>query len=121
MVTTPKGLNAGGRRLWRGVLADCERLDYDLDAQQLATLEEACRLKDRCDALAPDAATGDTAALRGEREAALSMARLLAALRLPDRQTGKRPQRRQLRGAYAPSPVSSLSRARLVKEGKKHG
>ncbi len=112
-MTTPRNLQAGGRRLWRGVLAE----HPDLDAQQLAVLEEACRQKDRCDAFAPAALEGDVAAMRGERQAALSMARLLAALRLPDRQTGRRPQHRQIRGAYAPSPVSSLSRARARLEG----
>ena len=40
------------------------------------------------------------------------MARLIAALRLPDEKTGKRPQRRQVRGVQSPSKVSSLEAAR---------
>jgi hypothetical protein len=45
------------------------------------------------------------------------LARLVAALRLPDEATGKRPQRRQLRGVQQPSSVSSLERARAAKAG----
>jgi hypothetical protein len=43
------------------------------------------------------------------------LARLISALRLPDEATGKRPQRRQLRGVQQPSKVSSLDRARAAK------
>lgn len=45
-----------------------------------------------------------------QQEAAL--ARLISALRLPDEATGKRPQKRQVRGVQQPSKVSSLERAR---------
>ena len=50
-----------------------------------------------------------------QQEAAL--ARLIAALRLPDEATGKRPQKRQVRGVQQPSKVSSLERARAAKTG----
>ncbi len=40
------------------------------------------------------------------------LARLVVALRLPDDVTGKRPQRRQVRGVQHPSKVSSLDAAR---------
>ncbi len=79
--------------LWAGVTA----LHLDLDGAQLATLEQACRQRDRADALADKASTGDASALRNEREAGLAMTRLLAALRLPD-DAGRRPQARQVRG-----------------------
>ncbi len=98
--------------LWAGVTA----LHLDLDGAQLATLEQACRQRDRADALAEKASTGDASALRHEREAGLAMTRLLAAMRLPD-DAGRRPQARQLRGVQKPGKVSSLDRARQVKSG----
>ena len=106
-MTAPKGLRAGGRRLWAG-LTDV----HDLDVAGLATLELACRQRDRADALAAEAAAGDPGALRHERDASLAMARLIASLRLPDAASGQRPQRRQLRGVQRPSSVASLDRAR---------
>jgi hypothetical protein len=55
------------------------------------------------------------------RQQATVMARLIAALRLPDPRTGKRPQGRPLRGVHAPGAetgsVSSLERARRRAEG----
>jgi hypothetical protein len=51
------------------------------------------------------------------RQQAALLARLIAALRLPDEATGKRPQRRQVRGVQKPSKVSSLDRARAAKSG----
>jgi hypothetical protein len=128
-VKTPTGLGAGGRSLWREVTEA-----HDLDAAQRVQLLEACRAKDRLDKL--------DALLRGEVDAwvdletdrddttrvvvdgALSAAnatanllkQLLAALRLPDGATGKKPQARGgARGAYQPKgagSVSSLDRAR---------
>ena len=49
------------------------------------------------------------------RQQSATLARLIAALRLPDDATGKRPQKRQLRGVQKPSKVSSLERARAAK------
>lgn len=49
------------------------------------------------------------------RQQAALLARLIAALRLPDEATGKKPQRRQVRGVQKPSKVSSLDRARAAK------
>ena len=51
------------------------------------------------------------------RQQSASLARLIAALRLPDEATGKRPQKRQVRGVQKPSKVSSLERARQAKTG----
>lgn len=112
-MSAPRGLSAGGRSLWSGITGDT-----DLDAGQLATLELACRQRDRADSLAPAAAGGDPVALRQERDCALAMARLLAALRLPDPVSGRRPQARQVRGVQQPTvtgKVSSLERARARK------
>lgn len=112
---------------------------------QLVQLEEACRAKDRLDKL--DALLrGDvdtwaklvvdvnsdgqilelrlTQALTQANATANLMKQLLAALRLPDEATGKRPQYRGPRGVQAPSvaggkagKVSSLERARAAKSG----
>ena len=126
----PAGLNAGGRTLWKSI-TDA----HELDAPQLVQLTEACRAKDRLDKL--DALLrGDVdtwaeivedregnpvslridAALQRANDTANLLKQLLAALRLPDGATGKRPQYRGPRGAQAPSKpggkVSSLDRAR---------
>jgi hypothetical protein len=135
MMTMPQGLSAGGRALWTAV--DDE---HDLDAMQLVQLEEACRAKDRLDKL-DDVLRGDghtwmelvedfnsdqiselriTNALVQANATANLMKQLLAALRLPDAQTGKKPQYRGPRGAQKPSVpagVSSLERARAAKTG----
>lgn len=134
----PKGLGPGGRALWRAIAAV-----HDLDGMQRVQLTEACRMKDRCDkldeVLRGDADTwmklvvdlqsdGDiyelriTNALSKANETANSMKQLLAALRLPDAETGKRPQQRPPRGAQKPTTpggaptesgkVSSIERAR---------
>jgi hypothetical protein len=48
------------------------------------------------------------------RQQAALLARLVAALRLPDEATGKRPQKRQVRGVQQPSKVSARDRLRAV-------
>ena len=99
-MTGPIGLNTGGRQLWNAVNAE-----HELAPWQWELLLEACRAKDRLDQLAPVAAAGDFAAMREERLTSLGMARLLAALRLPD-SNGRRPQRRSgSRGFYGARPV----------------
>jgi hypothetical protein len=116
-MTTPEGLGPGGRTLWDDVTEA-----HDLDAVQLVQLEEACRAKDRCDRL--------TLLLNEEHDSKLQadanttanlMKQLIAALRLPDPQSGKRPQYRGPRGAQKPTvaggKVSSLDRARARKSG----
>lgn len=127
------GLGAGGAELWDAITAD-----HDLDATQKVQLLEACRAKDRLDkldrVLSGDVDTWATlvhglrtedyelkidAALSQANATANLMKQLLAALRLPDPQTGKRPQFRGARGAQAPTvpggKVSSLDRARARK------
>jgi hypothetical protein len=131
---TPTGLAAGGRALWQAITDD-----HDLDAAQLVQLTEACRAKDRLDKL-DDILRGDvdtwaelmqargaeenilevriTGPLMKANETANLMKMLLAALRLPDEKTGKRPQQRSARGAYSTggTKVSSLDRARVAKQ-----
>lgn len=129
-MTVPTGLSGGGEALWKAIDGA-----HDLDAPQLVQLEEACRAKDRLDRL--------DSLLRGDLDSWLSiqefddgrpsvlvispaltqanatanlMKQLLAALRLPDEATGRKPQFRGPRGAVAPQlpggKVSSLDRAR---------
>lgn len=134
----PTGLGTGGRALWKGITDE-----HDLDATQIVQLTEACRMKDRCDKL-DELLRGDVdtwatvlpvdadgtefrlqvaGALSRANETANAMKQLIAALRLPDEQSGKRPQRRGPRGAQKPTTpggkgkVSSLDRARERKAG----
>lgn len=129
----PESLCSGGSALWSAITDD-----HDLDATQLVQLEEACRAKDRLDRLdkilSGDVDTWATvmhnartedyelkidAALTQANATANLMKQLLAALRLPDPQTGKKPQYRGPRGAVKPQrpggKVSSLDRARAAK------
>lgn len=133
MTHRPDGLAAGGSGLWDAVMAA-----HDLEPVQVVQLEEACRAKDRLDQLdmllRGDVETWATlthktltqdyelkidAALSQANATANLMKQLIAALRLPDEQTGKKPQRRGPRGAVAPQvpggKVSSLDRARAAK------
>jgi hypothetical protein len=126
---TPPGLGPGGRALWKAVTEA-----HELDAIQEVQLLEACRSKDRLDKL--------DALLRGDVETWASLAhnlrtedyelkiddalgkanatanllkQLLAALRLPDDATGKRPQVRSARGAYKTGgKVSARDRLKAV-------
>lgn len=138
VLRTPNGLSAGGQKLWKSVTED-----HEIDAVQEVTLLEACRAKDRLDKL-DELLRGDietwaklTHRLNTEDyelkiDQALSQAnstanllkQLLAALRLADNVSGKRPQQRGgARGAYSPSAtgagrVSSLDAARAKAAGQ---
>jgi len=135
VTTVPAGLGTGGRKLWRSI-TDI----HELDAAQEVQLLEACRAKDRLDkldgllrgdvdswaTLVHDLRTEDyelkiDGALSAANTTANLMKQLLAALRLPDEATGKRPQYRGARGAQKPSTpggkVSSLAAARAAKSG----
>ncbi len=108
---TPPRLNTAGRRLWRDALAD-----YDFDTHEELLLLQACRCADRLDRLAIEAESnpvtvenhkGDLVAhpaLTESRQQSITLARLLAALRLPAGEDGgelSRPQRRGgARGVY---------------------
>jgi hypothetical protein len=129
----PVGLAAGGRALWRAIAET-----NDLDTAQQVQLLEACRAKDRLDRL-DELLRGDVdtwarlvhrlntedyelkidAALSQANTTANLMKQLLAALRLPDEATGKRPQYRGARGAQAPSKpggtVTAINRARAAR------
>lgn len=117
-------LGPRGSRLWASLTAQDAEL-ASVDCPRHETALTACRAADRLDAL--EALAAETPfVLEGKsgplthpvhvevRQAGLALARHLAALRLPDEATGKRPQRRQVRGVQAGS-VSSLDRARAAK------
>jgi len=127
----PSTLGSAGAKLWRDIVKV-----HEMDPMQLVQLEEACRAKDRLDKL-DEILRGDadvwcrlvpndleqtydvrvTGVLSQANNTANLFKQLLAALRLPDVETGKRPQVRSARGAYSPTPaapgtVSSIDRAR---------
>ncbi len=139
----PAGLAPGGLALWTAI-AD----DHLLDAVQLVQLTEACRQKDRLDEMDRIIAgkgvlnlmqfrVSDVFHSEDEKRVIVNvkfdsvidranttangMKQLLAALRLPDEATGKKPQFRGPRGAQKPTvpggKVSSLDRARAAKSG----
>jgi hypothetical protein len=127
---TPPGLGSGGKRLWKDI-TDL----HELDPMQTVQLTEACRAKDRLDLLdqilrgdvdtwafirvndnSDEASLIIDDALAKANSTANLLKQLLAAMRLPDSQSGKRPQVRASRGAYSkPGKVSSLDRARVAK------
>lgn len=98
----PKGLEVGGKRLWRAIAGR-----FDLEQHETELLTQACRTLDLLERL-QEAATagplqidGKTNPLLAEtRLQRITLARLLAAMRLPDEEQG-RPQRRTgARGVY---------------------
>lgn len=128
----PAGLGVGGAAFWVEIAAE-----HDLDPAQRLQLTEVCRAKDRLDKLdrllsgevetwvllthrlqTADYELKIDAALSQANATANLMKQLLAAMRLPDEATGKRPQKRSARGVQKPSvpgSVSSLDRARAAK------
>lgn len=126
----PARLRTRGRRFWDEITEV-----HDLDAAQLLQLEEVCRTADRLEAL-DQLLTGDASdwveliekkgadgtvevvvdkALSEARQQANILKQLIAALRLPDEATGKRPQTRPARGAHQPKGTgSSKNRLRAV-------
>jgi hypothetical protein len=108
VTATPKGLHAAGTRLWLSVVDQ-----FDLDEHERALLLSACRTADLLDRLAAEADADLTVTNRfGEvvsapsvvehRQQSLTLARLLASLRLPSGEMDEgRPQRRgAARGSY---------------------
>lgn len=110
---SPPGTGASGRKLWQATLKS-----WTLDEHEMALLREAVRTVDTLDRLAAivaeegeviEAKTGRKVhpALVEARQLKIALARLLAALRLPDgvegdESQGRRSQRRVgARGTYA--------------------
>jgi len=140
-VPAPDGLGEKGQALW----SELHEL-HEFDPAQTLVLEEACRIADRLDGLndvingkgvvpllhfrMPHVVDDDGVAtinltvdgvLSEARQQANVFKQLIAALRLPDASTGKKPQARGgARGSYTPSGtarVSSLDRARARAAG----
>src|SRR5450759_1095236 len=86
----PPGLATAGKALWQAVT-----VEYEIDQHELLLLREACRCADRLDRLAVEAAAGPVTvenhrgdqvahpAMVEARQQSLTLARLLASLRLP--------------------------------------
>lgn len=124
----PEGLDIRGARLWSSLIEQ----DPDMSDPMRELALECCRVadllerfNDECDdaelSMVTDKGGVVTNPLFAERrQQQQNLKQLVAALRLPDEATGKRPQRRGARGAYTPSgargaskgTVSSLDRAR---------
>lgn len=112
-----------GLRLW-GCLIDQDRSLSEETNPNRETAITACRTADRLESLEQQAKTTDIIYLgaRGPithpvhiecRQVAALLPRLIAALRLPDDATGKRPQRRPIRGVHQPHAVSASVVERL--------
>jgi hypothetical protein len=115
-------LGPRGARLWASLLAqDATLEDEQNPAREVAVT--ACRTADRLDWL--EQMTVDTEPVVEGRQGPMIhplfaevrqqsqlFARLVAALRLPDEATGRKPQRRPMRGAHAPPPVNMRDRMR---------
>lgn len=121
---TPAGLDARGRHLWASLLAQDASLTDESNPNRETALT-ACRVADRLEELEQRAMVTDviyegrggpvTHPVHIEcRQVAALLPRLLAALRLPDEATGKRPQRRQVRGVQQPTAVSAKDRLKAV-------
>ena len=114
-----------GRRLMASLVAQDAKLEDESNPMREVAIS-ACHTADRLDMLEQLCRTTD-AIVEGRtgpmthpvfaevRQQSALLARLVAALRLPDEATGKRPQHRQLRGVQKPSKVSSLDRARSAR------
>lgn len=117
-------LGARGARLWASLTAQDASLEDESCPMREVALT-ACRTADRVDRLEHLAADTDPV-VEGKsgpmihplfaevRQQAALLARLVAALRLPDLATGKRPQHRQVRGVQQPSKVSARDRLKAV-------
>lgn len=115
-------LGSRGARLWASLLEQDGSLTNEQNPMREVALT-ACRTADRVEHLEELARQTDPVVegrqgpmihpLFAEvRQQAQLLARLVAALRLPDEATGKKPQHRQLRGVQQPRAVSSLDVAR---------
>jgi hypothetical protein len=98
----PKGLRAAGKRLWTAVTSE-----FELGEPETLVLLQAARCADRLDTLdrairrgrVVDPTGAPHSALGESRQQSILLARLVAALRLPDAED-VRPQRRSSRGTY---------------------
>ncbi len=100
----PKDLGSAGKALWDSVVST-----YELAPHELEMLAQACRTADVIAALDDEITQGVLAddnkrvlpAVIELRLQRLALARLVSALRLPDVDSGAKPQHRGVRGVYA--------------------
>lgn len=110
----PAGTGTAGQALWDSILESYELVPHEL----VGLLAQAIRVADRIDqleavvdregAMIEDPKRKMTVphpALVEARQQRLGLARLIVAMRLPDLDSGRRPQRRGIRGAYRPRLV----------------
>ncbi len=127
----PEGLAEGGRGLWAALVDRDPDLADPLNPTRVVAIQ-ACRAKDRCDRAEDEVRLEPATVDNGKgqpvanpswveaRQQENSLKQLVAALRLPDEATGKRPQR-HMGGVSGRPPksgtarVSSLERARAAK------
>lgn len=127
----PEGLGAKGAKLWADLCAA-----NDFDPAQLVILEESCRITDRLDGLndviqgkgvlklmharVPHVMDEDglvtvnltvDGVMSEARQQANVLKQLITSLRLPDAESGKRPQHRGARGAYSAGSVAPAAKA----------
>lgn len=127
-ISPPDGLGRRGRALWTSCLNSDDELT-DSDNPMRAVALEAARLVDQLDTLQSivdrDGVYGDKIhpAFAELQKGRSLLARLVASLRIPDEQTGKRPKRRTVRTQQASKPggrsakVTPLDRARRAAGG----
>lgn len=104
----PAGLAAGGRKLWRELVEH-----FEFDGAEPRLLAELCRQVDLVDALADAVAKHGVMVPTADRDSVklnnavtelrhgrLAVARLVAALRLPDEDGAKEQRRQGFRGVH---------------------
>lgn len=107
MNNSPEGLDASGLELWDSVAAE-----FDLDHREMIELEEACRVRDTIAVLRAQLAQDGTmiASSQGSRlhpviaeirSQQLTLARLLATLKMPALEDDDLPASTGARGVYA--------------------
>jgi hypothetical protein len=126
MMVTRK-FKARGQRLWESLLARDAALTDEENPSRI-TAVSACRAADRLEGLETQCLTEPpTIQCRNGatinpvwaecRNQAMLMARLLAALRIPDEKTGKRSMPTRVVRMQQPTALSALERARAAKSG----
>lgn len=123
-VKAPTALGVRGRRLWASLLAQDATLEDPANPNR-ETAVTACRIADRLEHL-EKLADQTPVVFEGKhgpithpvhiecRQVAALLPRFIAALRLPDSATGKRPQTRPTRGVQQPKRVSAKDRLKAV-------
>ena len=125
MSDIPPGLSEGGSGLWQSLLAQDATLSDELNPARDMALE-ACRTKDRLDALDAICRTEPVMLDNGKgqpvahpawveaRQQGNALKQMIVALRLPDAATGRRPQ---VQRGSSPTRGAGSARSRLKSVG----